>query len=206
MAWYPIFLDLKDCNCLIAGGGKTALHKALKLREAQARLTVVAPELDNSFNELSFQYFARAVRPEDVQGMALVVDATGDTAAGNMLANACRENGIFFDAASNPEQGTALFPAVLRRGSLLAGISTMGTSPAAAAWVRDRLDEVLPHRFDEILQQMQDLRTKAKTRIPQQEQRSNFLHACLNAALAEGGPLPEKSLEKLWRSFTNEKG
>ena len=205
MAWFPLFLDLKERNCLIAGGGKTALHKAVKLLEAQVRLTVVAPVLDDSFLEFPIRYYCRTVRPEDVHGMTLVVDATGDVAAGSALAKACRENGIFFDAASNPEQGTALFPAVLRRGNFLAGISTLGASPAAAAWARDRLDEALPPRFDEILQQMQELRAKAKTHISQQEQRAAFLHTCLNAALAEGGPLTKESLEKIWRSVLNER-
>lgn len=204
MAWFPIFLDFKDRRCLIAGGGKTALRKAIRLAEVQARLLVVSPALDDGFEKLPVQYCCRAVQPEDVRGMTLVVDATGDEAVGHMLANACRENGIFFDAASSPELGTALFPAILRRGNLVAGISTNGVSPAAAAWARDRLDAALPCRFDEILQQMKDLRTEAKKRIPQQKQRAAFLHMCLDAALEKEAPLTDDSLENIWRIYVNE--
>ena len=43
---YPAMLDLKNKKCVIIGGGKVAVRKALPLIEAGADLTVIAPEAD----------------------------------------------------------------------------------------------------------------------------------------------------------------
>ena len=40
---YPAMLDLKNKKCVIIGGGKVAVRKALPLIEAGADLTVIAP-------------------------------------------------------------------------------------------------------------------------------------------------------------------
>lgn len=198
MPWMPLMLNLQDCRCLIAGGGKTALRKAKDLLAAGAAVTVVAAEPDPAFAELPVELCRRPVRPADVSGVMLVVDATGDAPTGQMLAELCREQHLFFNCASDPEQGTAQFPAVLRTGQLTAGISTAGASPAAAAWVRDRLASVLPARVDDILQQMAQLRRQAKARIPAQPDRSRFLHGCLDRALELGRPLTQEELAPIW--------
>ena len=43
---YPAMLDLKNKKCVIIGGGKVAVRKALPLIEAGADLTVIAPAAD----------------------------------------------------------------------------------------------------------------------------------------------------------------
>ena len=43
MSYFPMFIELKDKPCLIAGGGKVALRKAETLLDFGARVTVVAP-------------------------------------------------------------------------------------------------------------------------------------------------------------------
>lgn len=205
MAWFPIFLDLKDQRCLVVGGGKTALRKADCLVQAQADVTVIAPKMDAELERLPVCRVRRPVCPADLEGAVLVVDAAGDPATTRLLARLCREQHCFLDAASDPGQGNAQFPAVLRRGDLVAGISTSGASPAAAAWVRDRLDSLLPRRMEEILQQMRALRAQAKARISQQQCRAEFLHRCLNAALQKERPLTDEELRENWSMANHDK-
>ena len=50
---YPAMLDLKNKKCVIIGGGKVAVRKALPLIEAGADLTVIAPEADPQLLALS---------------------------------------------------------------------------------------------------------------------------------------------------------
>ena len=45
MSYFPMFIELKDKPCLIAGGGKIALRKAETLLEFGAWVTVVAPDI-----------------------------------------------------------------------------------------------------------------------------------------------------------------
>ena len=41
----PIFLKLKNQPCLVVGGGEVATRKVLMLLKAEAKVTVVAPEI-----------------------------------------------------------------------------------------------------------------------------------------------------------------
>lgn len=200
MAWFPIMMELGGRPCLVAGGGATAQRKARSLLEAGALVKVVSLRFAPGFDSLALRREARAVRPQDVQGMALVVDATGDPETARQLRTACRSAGIPFNCAAHPEKEDAAFPAVLRRGPLVAGISTSGASPAAAAWVRDRLVDAIPDDFEEILSQMETLRARAKQRLPGQQQRAAFLHACLTAALEKGGPLTAAEVDEMERT------
>ena len=90
------------------------------------------------------------------------------------------------------------FSAVLRRGPLTAAVSTGGTSPTAAAWTRDRLDEALPARFEEILEQMGRLRAQARGESGGPARRAALLQRCFAAAVEKGGPLSKEALRQLW--------
>ena len=65
--------------------------------------------------------------------------------------------------------------------------------------MRDRLAESLPDAFDQILEQMQSLRERAKAMFPQQKQRAEFLHRCLETAVTNGQPLSEAEIEEARR-------
>lgn len=199
MAWFPVMIELEGSPCLVAGGGATALRKTRSLLEAGARVTVISLRFAPGFDALPVVCKTRKVCPEDVFGAALVVDATGDRQTAAQLREACRKAGILFNCAAHPEKEDAAFPAVLRRGPLVAGISTTGASPAAAAWVRDRLNESIPDAFEEILDQMESLRKQAKQHFPDQHDRARFLHACLAAALEKGRPLTTAEAEEIER-------
>lgn len=197
MSWFPLFIDLKDRPCLVAGGGQIALHKVQTLLSFGAKVTVIAKELHPEFSKMPVVQLRREVLPSDVNGMELVIDATADRAVGEMLSKRCAQCGIPINVVDTLELCSCIFPAMLRRGPMLAAVSTAGASPAAAAWARDRLDEVLPDRFEEILEQMRLLRRQIKTEIHDSEQRGKLLKRCFAAAIEKGAPLSREELAVL---------
>ena len=197
MAWFPLFLEMKDRPCLVVGGGKVALRKVRALLDCGAAVTVVAPEILPELSALPVRCEYRKAAPGDAAGWALVVDASGDPAVGEALAAACAAQGTPLNVVDMPQYCSFIFPAVLRRGRLTAAVSTGGASPLAAAWVRDRLDAALPDSLEGILDQMSDLRTRAKATLPEQPQRAAFLRRCLEAALEKDRPLEETEIEAL---------
>ena len=46
MDFLPIFINIRNRNCLVVGGGKVATRKIDLLLQAGACITVVAPKLD----------------------------------------------------------------------------------------------------------------------------------------------------------------
>ena len=115
-----------------------------------------------------------------------------------MLSRECARRKIPLNVVDRPDLCSFFFPAVLRRGPLTAAVSTGGTSPTAAAWTRDRLDEVLPARFEEILEQMGRLRARARGEPGGPDRRAALLRRCFAAAVEKEGPLSEEELLRLW--------
>ena len=205
MALYPILIDFQDMPCLIAGGGALARHKAELLCAQGARVTVVAPEVCQEISALPVTIYMRLVMAEDVLGQFLVIDATGNAEAERLLNDACRSAHIPFNSACRGEDTTAVFPAVHRQGPTMIAVSSAGASPAASAWLRDKLAAHVPAELDDILDSMRSLRPLSRAWFSDQPTRRLFLHRCLDCMLEEGRPLAAEEIER-FRQEIVEKG
>jgi precorrin-2 dehydrogenase / sirohydrochlorin ferrochelatase len=58
--------------------------------------------------------------------------------------------GVWVNSADDPAHCSAILPAVLRRGMVSVAVSTSGSSPALASWIRDRLSASLGPELDEL--------------------------------------------------------
>ena len=45
MSYFPFMIDIKDKDCLVAGGGQTAKRKVMELLRFGAHVTVIAPDV-----------------------------------------------------------------------------------------------------------------------------------------------------------------
>ena len=189
MSYFPILLDLTDMPCLVAGGGRLGVHKAEALLCSGANVTVISPEICPELEALPVTILRREVRKEDVQGMLLVVDATGNAEAEALLSDACRLARIPFNSACRVSDGSAIFPAVYRHGRTVLAVSTLGASPAASSLLRDTLADHIPEEMDGILDTMADLRPLSREAFPSQPQRRAFLRRCLHEMIVLSRPL-----------------
>ena len=62
MAYFPLFVDIKGKDVLVAGGGAVAARRVESLLSFGARVTVVAPEIDGKIETLLRQYGGAAKR------------------------------------------------------------------------------------------------------------------------------------------------
>ena len=140
---YPIFLDLKDRPVLVVGAGKVALRKTRGLIEAGARVTVVAPEWEQDFEDLPVRLLQRRFRASDLAGCILVFAATDDRLTNHRIGVAAKGKGIFANIADSAEECGFIVPARVNRGSLQVAVSTGGESPRLSAELRKKLEDVL---------------------------------------------------------------
>ena len=197
MSYFPLLLELSDAPCLVAGGGPLGLRKARTLLDHGAKVTVADPAPCRELEDLPVTLLRRPVCPADVRGMALVVDATGNEEARQLLSTACREGQIPFNSACSTEDGTVIFPAVFRRGRTVLAVSSLGASPIVSTQLRDALAARVPEEMDAILDAMADLRPLSRARFPEQKARSGFLHRCLKEMLALSRPLTPGEAEEI---------
>ena len=195
MAYFPFFMDLEGREGLVVGGGAVAARKVQKLLPYGPRLTVAAPELLPEIEALpGLTPLRRAFDPAMLEGKFFVIAATDDREANREIAALCRERGILVNAVDDKEQCTFLFPALVKRGELTAGVSTGGASPSAAAWVRRRVDEAVPEDFGELLDYLASLRPVVRARVPE-ERRAGVFSRLFSVCLEGGFPLEEAALE-----------
>jgi uroporphyrin-III C-methyltransferase/precorrin-2 dehydrogenase/sirohydrochlorin ferrochelatase len=140
---YPLFLDLDGKPVLVVGGGPVALRRAEKLVESGARVTVVSPEFVQGLGELrdagAIRIEERRFAPPDMDGMALVLFATGDRQLAARAREEAARRRILFSSAESQELSDFHVPAVVSSGPASVAISTGGASPRAAARIRDGL-------------------------------------------------------------------
>lgn len=149
---FPIFISMENKSCLVVGGGTVAKRKCEALLEYGAVVTVVAKALRADFSDLmqgtSMQLHERPFEPADLNGRLLVFVATEDKELNREIVSLCHEKHILVNVADIPELCDFYFPALVRRGDVVFGISTGGGSPALAGRLRSELDEVLPADLD----------------------------------------------------------
>ena len=159
-------------------------------------LTAVAPEFCTELEAIEgLTLTRRAFEPGDVEGAEIVIAATDERDVNRTVSALCRERGIPVNVVDELSECSFVFPALLRRGALSAGVTTAGCSPTAAAWARDRLDEALPEGFEDIVAWLGSLRPELKARIPEQRRRSALFRRLFELAMERGGPLSREELE-----------
>lgn len=165
---YPLNLELAGRSCVIIGGGQVACRKAKGLLEAEARVTVIAPELSDSLQELvqagKVSWQAAAYQRGMLQELKplLVFVATDDKAANEGAIAEAKELGALVNAAADPEQTDFHVPSRIERGDLLLTVSTGGGSPAFSRLLRERLEQEYPDGFGDFLVRLSRLRQTVK--------------------------------------------
>ncbi|MDD7408404.1 MAG: bifunctional precorrin-2 dehydrogenase/sirohydrochlorin ferrochelatase [Anaerovoracaceae bacterium] len=201
MTYFPMYLNIENRPCLVVGGHHTAYQKIKTLLDFGADIRVVSSHISEEVmdlliaNKMSFE--ERNVREEDVQGMILVVNAAADPEADRMIYQACVERGIAVNTVDNEKYSTFIFPAIYRDGDIIASVSSCGASPSAAAWVRDRIREMVPPYFGEIVKQQRSLRKKLKKEEPDAAKRHRVMKSSFKLAVEKGRPLSEKEISDL---------
>jgi siroheme synthase-like protein len=120
-----------------------ATRKVKGLLECGAIVTVIAPEVCEDMTRLApLRTERRAYATGDVAGYRLVITATGITAVDGAVYADAEAAGIWVNSADDVAHCTFILPSVHRDGPVTIAVSTGGTSPALASWLRARLAEV----------------------------------------------------------------
>ena len=192
MAYYPVFLEMKDRPCVVVGGGAVAERKVEGLLASGARLTVISPELTPILAALReegrLHHIARPYREGDLEGCEVAVVATDDGAANTEVAREGRRRRVWVNAVDDPANCDFILPSVIRRGDVVIAASTGGASPALARRLREELEAFLSDEYAplaELLREVrQELRSRGITVEPETWQRA--INGSLRTLLAQG--------------------
>ncbi|MCL5668780.1 MAG: siroheme synthase CysG [Gammaproteobacteria bacterium] len=189
MDFLPVFLNIKGKPCLIAGGGEVAARKARLLLRAGARVSVVAPALDSSLQELATQgkitHHAREFSAHDLDGCALVIAATDDLNVNRHVAELATQKNIPANVVDNPALCTFIMPSIVDRSPVLIAVSSGGAAPVLTRLLRARLETLIPAAYGRLAALAAEFRAQVKQRIAKPDQRRRFWESVLQGPVAE---------------------
>ncbi len=189
MDYLPIFIDLRGHDCLVVGGGEVAARKIGLLREAGARVRVVAPEVADAVRRMAaageIELHAGAFAPEHLQGARVVVAATADEEVNRRVSTLCQERGIPVNVVDDPALCSFIVPSIIDRSPVQVAVSTGGASPVLARLLRSRLETLIPSAYGRLGALAEDYREPVKARLPDVESRRRFWERVLAGPVAE---------------------
>ena len=159
---YPVGLVVRGRRCLVVGGGRVAARKVRSLLECGASVTIVAPDVHEAVRLLVEDRTPEPHEdpPLDVQrrryergeaaGYRLVIAATGDPDVDAAVYEDAETAGVWVNSADDPTHCSMMLPAVWRTGTVTVSVSTDGTSPALASWLRTRFAESVGEHVGEL--------------------------------------------------------
>jgi siroheme synthase-like protein len=154
MPYFPLFVNLTGAVCTLVGGGPVAERRVRAMLEFGVCLTVIAPEPSEGIrvlarDDLLILETREYAGAEDIQNAALVIAAANDRELNRRVAADAHRAGILVNAADDPQVCGFFFPALVRRGELVAGITSSGSCPGLTARLREELDKSWPPSLGE---------------------------------------------------------
>lgn len=167
---FPLCIDLQGKTVILVGNGPQIQDKAEKL----------APFEPVLLRRDCFTQADAALEP------AMVIVGDTDLEEAQRIFALCRDRGIAVNVVDVPRLCSFHFPALIHRGDLTVSVSTGGSSPAVAAFLRRKLEENLPENTEEILNWLSACRGELKQR--------QILHQAVEMAFLQRRPLTEAEL------------
>ncbi len=164
MKYYPVYLDIKNRNCLVIGGGSVGTRKVLTLLTCGANVTVVSTAVTEKLQELSnngvIELQKRPFQTTDLDHRFLVIGATDNQELNFKIHAEAERRGLLCNIADRPEACNFILPSIVNRGDLIIAISTSGKSPAFAKKLRKHLEKEFGDEYTEFLNLMGAVRKK----------------------------------------------
>lgn len=145
VAFFPLFVNLRQKKIVIVGAGKIALRRMRTLLPFESELWIVSPEIMADCQSIpeTVHLLKQEYEPSVCQGAFLVLAATDD---GELNARICRdgrEAGAFVNNASDHEQCDFYFPSIVRDEQKVIGINGGGMDHAGTKELRKRVEQAL---------------------------------------------------------------
>jgi precorrin-2 dehydrogenase/sirohydrochlorin ferrochelatase len=189
MPYYPIFLDLRDKNVLVVGGGKVAERKILNLLRYGCRIHVVSPGLTSQLKKLvsekKIQHIPEQSLNQAMTEASIVIAATDDPVVNGQIASRAKKKGLLVNAVDQPRDCNFIMPSIVRSGDLQIAISTGGKSPALAKKIRKELQAMYGSEYGSLVELLGMLRSEVLARTDPSSENKPLFENLVNSDLLQ---------------------
>lgn len=210
MAYFPMFVDMTERECLIVGGGNVAYRKVIVMLDFGAKVTVVAEDICDELRKITIDdiasedktgsytankenritFIKRRFERKDCDGMEMVIAATDDNALNHEIAEYCKAKAIMVNAVDQKADCSFIFPSYIKEKNLVAAFSSGGNSPVLTQYLKGKEQEILTPFLGELNEYMGQIREKVIAQYDTEAERKRVFKEILCAAI-DNGSIPE---------------
>ena len=196
MAYFPMFVDMTERECLIVGGGNVAYRKVMVMLDFGAKVTVVAEDICDELRKLTIDdtankenritFIKRKFERKDCDGMEMVIAATDDNALNHEIAEYCKAKGIMVNVVDQKADCSFIFPSYIKEKNLVAAFSSSGNSPVLTQYLKGKEQEILTPFLGELNEYMGQIREKVIAEYDTEAERKRVFKEIMCAAIDNG--------------------
>ena len=189
MDYFPVFVKLKDQECLVVGAGEIAARKIELLARANAKITVLAeqfsPQVKSLQDSCQLTFIQKSFAATDLGYYRLVVSATNHKETNILVAKSADAQNILVNVVDNPELCSFIFPAIIDRSPIIAAVSSGGAAPVLARLLRAKIESIIPPAYGQLAKLAEKFRADVKLHIKLPAQRRIFWESVFQGPIAE---------------------
>jgi uroporphyrin-III C-methyltransferase/precorrin-2 dehydrogenase/sirohydrochlorin ferrochelatase len=154
MQYFPLFVDTKQLNVLVVGGGEVATRKVELLLKSSANITIVSPviskEIQRFVDEGSVLHIPQYYDDTQLDNQKLVFVATSDSVLNAKISHQAKSQNIMANVVDSPSLCHFITPSIIDRSPMVFAISSEGTAPVLVRYWRARLESLIPSTLGQI--------------------------------------------------------
>ncbi|EJL6554247.1 siroheme synthase [Vibrio cholerae] len=179
MRYFPLFLDLTNKPVLVVGGGEVACRKIDALLRADAKVTVISPQVASALQAWIDQgkchwiqhfYSSHWLDKRYVQVWA----TTDNPELNHQVYKDAKEQGILVNVVDDQPYCDFITPSMIERGRIQLAISSGGASPVLIRNIRETLEAVLAQNLALLADFGASKRNSIKDFLPSVDLRRQF--------------------------------
>ena len=189
MEFLPLFLNLREQDCIIVGGGVVALRKAILLIRAKANLILVSPQFVSQLQDFAKEGKCKLVQeefaPEQLEGARIVIAATDNEKVNIRVANSANKKQIPVNVVDQPKLCSFIMPSIVDRSPVIVAISSSGRSPILTRKIKELNESLISNREGQLAELLGTYRGKVREKFPGFTERLKFWESLLESELSE---------------------
>lgn len=205
MAYFPLFVNLSNKQVLVIGGGDVSFRQISTFLAFEADIILLAdtmiPELETLVSAYDFK-ITHVKETPSVQILetldcnpTLVIAATQDPTLNAGIYDFYAHKNVLVENISNRAKCDFIFPAIIKRGDVVCGISSSGKSPLVSQFIKGLVESSMPENISGINEHMDEIYKAVHQSVSDPAKRAQTLRTIFTRLIEDDNMTPDNEID-----------
>lgn len=211
MAYFPLFINLKDKSVLVVGCTDSVAYQVSTLISFGALVSVYSSALTPELEKLEkttpeqLTLCKQDLTKDDFASLSIkpifVICASSDSSLNQAAYDFFHSQNIPVEDVTELSRCDFLFPAVIRQSDVVCGVSSSGKSAHVAHFVKGLLETTVPPSMGAINDRMEEIREMVKLSMPDSTKRSEALKVIFSRLIEEDNQTSDSDIDAMLAQY-----